>query len=524
MALPTTMSSSLASGGARGSIWLLVCCGSMACPSYALAQSRPPEKSAIESAAWTKTLAPPTATARAANVFVYDEAREGCVVFGGRPVDDHGRSLDDTGIWRGDTWIPVAAEYGRRGHVTGAFDSLRRRTVVYGGTDGLWFFGDTWEFDGSAWTRRMVDSPSIRSGNGLAYDSRRSVTVLFGGHDGSSWKDEVWEWNGVAWAQGCTAEPCSMAPRPAARAGALFVYDGARGVSVLFGGRGDEQSHDDTWSWDGERWHEHHPAHVPAARARAAATFDPVSKRVLLFGGLAAGLQDLNDFWAWDGHDWSSISQTTMPFARHGAGMAWHAKDRRGILFGGSASGKETDAWEFQLFGTPCSTSEDCHVGACVKGWCPADPSVASNAGGTTGGGGTGGESSGGNSSAAAGFGGGSGGGGKPTTAGDSPVPGTGPRPAASGGTVADGSGAGASNTAATPARDAAPPALSFYSCALSSSATRGALPFSVLFAAFAIWLSRRRSRVAGGASVGSARRCSRRDVVATWWPPRPKQ
>jgi hypothetical protein len=450
---------------------------------------------AIESANWTPIAAPSVATARAASVFIYDEARQNCVVFGGRPVDDRGRSLGDTGIWSGATWVPVAAEYGHRGYVSGVFDSLRQRTVVYGGTDGLALFADTWEFDGSAWSRRAVGSPSGRSGNGLAYDSLRGVTVLFGGDNGRSAKADLWEWDGSAWREGCTAPPCIDAPHPAARAGAVFVYDKARNVSLLFGGAQDGQAYDDMWSWDGVGWNELHPPHVPPARAHAAATYDPVTKRVLLFGGLAAGLQELGDFWAWDGHDWSQIAQTTMPFARHGAGMAWHAKARRGILFGGSAGGKQTDAWEFQLFGTRCATSDDCHVGTCVQGACPTDPSAPGSAGaGDPAAGGSGGMTSSGGAGGADGLGGCSCTGGKPTSADAGAMSAPGPPPAANGGTAADPGGVNALPPAPSLQRDETAPAQSFYSCAVSApSSSRAPLALHLVLAALVSWLTRRR-------------------------------
>jgi hypothetical protein len=492
---------------ARHALRLLIALGSMGCSSHSLAMP----KLALESATWTKMVAPPIATARAANVFVYDEARDNCVVFGGRPVDDHGFSFYDTGLWSGDTWVPVAAEYGRRGDVTGAFDRQRQRTVVYGGTDGLSFFADTWEFDGSGWTRRKVASPGTRSGNGLAYDARRNVTVLFGGYNGSSWKDELWEWDGETWAQGCIAAPCSVAPRPAARTNAVFVFDDARGVSLLFGGSRDGHTYDDTWSWDGERWQELHPAHVPLARGSAAATYDPVSKRVLLFGGLAAGYHDLNDFWAWDGRDWSHISQTTVPFARHGARMAWHAQERRGILFGGSASGRETDAWEFKLHGTPCTVTSDCHVGTCVRGSCAADPDLGSSTGGgSTGGansngGESGGQASGGCSGNAATLDGGSGGD-KPTSPDGGAVGGAWGPPKASGG--AGGGGASVANPATPLAEDDSPAIRSFYSCALSApSRTTGApLASTAILAGLVTWFSRRRSKLPARVARFSAR------------------
>jgi hypothetical protein len=487
----------------------------------------------LERAMWTKVEAPPAAVARAAGVFVYDQARENCVVFGGRPVDDRGSSLEDTGLWSRDTWVPVAAEYGRRGYVTGVFDSRRRRTVVYGGSDGGFFFRDTWEFDGSAWTRQDTESPGHRNGHGLAYDSRRQVTVLFGGYDGFSWKDEVWEWDGDAWTQGCTEERCLASPRPAARSRSVFVFDEARGVSVLFGGvTKDGESFDDTWSWDGERWQELHPNDPPLARHSAAATYDPVSKRVLLFGGVAAGLQALGDFWAWDGKDWTNIAQTSMPFARHGAGMAWHARDRRGILFGGSASGQAADVWEFKLLGSPCETREDCHDGLCVKHACSTEPGLilgegggssseggSSNEGGgpneggraneggrsneggspNEGGSSTGGESSsgtggvagqatGGGSASSAAITGGAGQGGKEATTNEGGV-------GVTSGTSAMGDGVAGADAAHALAQDPPEARRNFYSCAFSGLSNAAGGSAATVLAIFVGWRLRRRRR-----------------------------
>jgi hypothetical protein len=79
----------------------------------------------------------------------------------------------------------------------------------------------------------------------MAYDSARAVTVLFGGHDGA-YNGETWEWNGTAWSQ-------KVAPGPSPRTAHVMVYDQFRGVTVLFGGF-DGSYLDDTWEWDGVSW------------------------------------------------------------------------------------------------------------------------------------------------------------------------------------------------------------------------------------------------------------------------------
>jgi hypothetical protein len=43
--------------------------------------------------------------------------------------------------------------------------------------------GDTWEWDGSTWTRVATTGPSPRAGHTMVLDSARNRVVLFGGLD-----------------------------------------------------------------------------------------------------------------------------------------------------------------------------------------------------------------------------------------------------------------------------------------------------------------------------------------------------
>lgn len=342
----------------------------------------------LEGARWTEVSPGVLATARSHHLFVYDEARQVSVLFGGRPPSDTGGSLGDTGTWDGSAWTAVSSTLDRRGYVSGAYDSARERTVVYGGGDifvGTNVYSeDTWELDGTGWTRRnAAGPPGKRSSYGLAYDRQRAVTVLFGGYNGA-WKGDLWEWDGTSWSARCSAAPCSTAPRPPARANPVFVYDQARKVTVLFGGFGNGVSYEDTWTWDGERWTQLSPAHAPSARDSAAATYDPVGKRTLVFGGVQNEGQESNELWAWDGADWTRIPSPTAPLARQGAGFAWDVLRARGVLFGGSASGSPTGAWELSIVQNACSSAQDCPGGTCVGGTCSS--AGGASAGGTEGG------------------------------------------------------------------------------------------------------------------------------------------
>lgn len=98
----------------------------------------------------TPSVSPP---ARANPGMVYDSDRCRVVLFGGRDPTI-GKDYDDTWEYDGNTWtlVPTADKpSGRHGHVM-AYDSHRKRTVLFGGgTIDAIRQGDTWEYDGCNW-------------------------------------------------------------------------------------------------------------------------------------------------------------------------------------------------------------------------------------------------------------------------------------------------------------------------------------------------------------------------------------
>jgi len=71
-----------------------------------------------------------------------------------------------------------------------AYDGARQRTVLFGGRHDDPGLADTWEWDGTVWTRRSpVQSPPARIGAALAYDAARGRTVLFGGRSATALSD-----------------------------------------------------------------------------------------------------------------------------------------------------------------------------------------------------------------------------------------------------------------------------------------------------------------------------------------------
>lgn len=183
------------------------------------------------------------------------------------------------------------------------YDSQRQRLVLFGGSIGLGFLSDTWEWNGS-WTLRATSGPSARSGYAMAYDSQRGKTVLFGGYyyNGShNYPADTWEWNGSAWVLRATSGP-------AGRENAAMAYDSQRDKIVLFGGRNSSGSLADTWEWNGSTWTQL-VASGPAARYGPAMAFDAIHGNIILVGGLGG-----SDTWTLGGPGIPSFLATTLVY------------------------------------------------------------------------------------------------------------------------------------------------------------------------------------------------------------------
>lgn len=112
-----------------------------------------------------------------------------------------------------------------------AFDDARGVVVLFGGVTSAsgGELGDTWEWDGAAWTRRPAGGPIARHGHAMAYFPQVGV-VLHGGvndNNGEYYAD-TWKWDGVAW--------WGLAPSTGEVAHHRMDYDPSLGLLVAYGG------------------------------------------------------------------------------------------------------------------------------------------------------------------------------------------------------------------------------------------------------------------------------------------------
>ncbi len=240
-----------------------------------------------------------------------------------------------------------------------AHNTIAHQFVLFGGTDGLGTFDNTWVWRGAKWEELTpAKHPGPRIESAAAYDSARQEVVLFGGEDqrthqtvSTPWATvithpvvsvqgynvvsyrDTWIWNGEDWIQKNSAQA------PPGRSGHAMAYDAARKQVVLFGGYDQKGDLNDTWVWDGSDWRMMHPTNIPPARHWQAMAYDPTRQQVVMFGGegKAAHGHTLDDTWIWDGNNWTKAEPSgDSPEARSEAGMDYDLVQKRLLLISGT--------------------------------------------------------------------------------------------------------------------------------------------------------------------------------------------
>lgn len=176
---------------------------------------------------------------------VYDSARDRVVKFSGFTWSPDSQTWEFDGA---DWSLRATTGPNARTQFVMAYDAARQRTVLFGGIgSGSTPLTETWEWDGASWVQRTpAASPSARSGFSMAYDAARQRTVLYGGRafPGNSQLNDTWEWDGTNWSQRLVPSP------PSAIAGNM-VFDSLRSVVFMCGNTLNGFSN---WAYDGTGW------------------------------------------------------------------------------------------------------------------------------------------------------------------------------------------------------------------------------------------------------------------------------
>jgi len=229
-----------------------------------------------------------------------------------------------------------------------AFDGASEQLLLTGGgpTFGP-FMASTWLWNTKLWSKLStpVHPPGL-FGPVMAYDSDTKQLVLFGGTpNGNTYSNATWIWNGRAWRQ---AHPGT---RPGARGYACMAFDPASHQLILFAGNNSTTFFDDTWTWTGSDWRELHPTTSPSASIEDGFAYDPVDHGLILFGGaLASNGSALGQTWLWSGSDWRELSPADSPVPRSDPALGWDPVSKVLVLFGGldNTTAPLSDTWVWQ--------------------------------------------------------------------------------------------------------------------------------------------------------------------------------
>jgi hypothetical protein len=218
------------------------------------------------------------------------------------------------------------------------YDGATESTVLFGGQNST-PYGDTWVWRGKWSQLSPAVSPSPRGYPGMAFDEAAGNIVLFGGSSANVFGPgtclgDTWTWDGTTWTQ--QFPPVS----PPARTWVSMVYDPVTKRVVLFGGNNELNGNGpfgDTWTWDGitKTWTQHTPASSPSPRGSPALATTATGK-VVLFGGIVANLGYLNDTWTWDGANWTQEFPASSPPELNAPSMAYDPGLGAVVLFGGA--------------------------------------------------------------------------------------------------------------------------------------------------------------------------------------------
>ena len=269
----------------------------------------------------------------------------GLIVFGGRSLAGSARTyLNDT--WRydtvGGTWRRVESLEGPRlrSEYTLTPTGAPGTVLLFGGYTGDRFtYGDSWSFDGTAWTPLdPATAPPARAGAVATHDPGSGLIVLFGGAERPTVAELPTDdtWVSADGGRNWTLREPDPAPRPKSEGHpTLFelalVHDVDSDRSILLIG-GDE-----AWAYDADTdtWERRADPGLEADFMVAAA-YDARLDRVVTHGGGPTSLSDATWLYDYDSDRWDRVATETSPGPIGDHAMAYDPVTERTYLFGGA--------------------------------------------------------------------------------------------------------------------------------------------------------------------------------------------
>jgi Galactose oxidase, central domain/FlgD Ig-like domain len=271
----------------------------------------------------------------------------------------------------GSAWeeIDVSVSPLARARHTAVYEPSRSRVVIFGGWNGSSpppsRLNDTWTLSlgrNPGWQEISPNGipPSTRYWHSAIYDPVDRRMLVFAGldwnpevHAQDTWAlslDEHPEWTLIS-----PSSPADVVPPR--RREHTAVYDPVRRRMVIFGGINDSGRLNDTWTLDLAGDPTWSPLSIvgspPPPRSGHSAVYDPTGDRMLVFGGDPAN----NDVWALrfsESPSWVLMAPAgPRPTPRREHSATFDAARRRMVIYAGADPLARTDTWALSLHGEP---------------------------------------------------------------------------------------------------------------------------------------------------------------------------
>jgi N-acetylneuraminic acid mutarotase len=281
------------------------------------------------------------------------------------------------------TWNLVVNPPPGRARHTAVWSPIGNQLLIFGGVVSCLCaenVNDLWSYQPATnnWTQLTPVGllPPARNGHTAVWNATHDRMLVFGGIDnfGSDLND-LWAYTPATNTWGQISPLGGIRPDP--RDGHSAVWDSLNNRMLIFGGVDDVGNDlNDVWAYSptSNTWTNLFPntppsPTVPEPRDSHSAVFETVNNRMLVFGGLDSGGNDLNDLWAFvpGSNTWVAITPgTPPPDPRDGHTAVWDPTQNRMLVFAGENScgcAEFNDLWAF----TP-------NVGAATGTWAQLAP------------------------------------------------------------------------------------------------------------------------------------------------------
>lgn len=235
-----------------------------------------------------------------------------------------------------------------------------RRLILFGGnlypeggvSQELWAF----DLETEAWSElsSMNEAPPGRYCHCTTYLPETREILIVGGRDGSGPlppQAYVLDLDTLSW-----TELGGSLPTGVIGCSAVWMPELEGGRAVVFGGGGATGFDRTTWLYDpqSQTFEARTTLHAPPGRADPEAAYDPVKKRILVFGGGVRPVypyEHRNDLWAFDGVDWTELTPAEpLPGPRRFSAGALDAEGRRWyVALGTRDEADYEDFWALDL-------------------------------------------------------------------------------------------------------------------------------------------------------------------------------